>query len=118
MIQGRLVVGTGTQTVPLGLEATGVPHACPYMSGNDMTLQVLLVTSLNTQQNSCQLGTKGQMARWGGSLASLSVSRDKREPTHQGVGACCSPWGRDLIRANSEQPGCGNETQQPFLRMG
>lgn len=28
-------MGAGAQTVPLGPDATGVPHTCPHASGND-----------------------------------------------------------------------------------
>lgn len=77
MMHRGLAMGTGVQTVPLGLDATGVPHASPLTSGNDAALQVLLVPSLNIQQNSCQLGTKGQTVRWSSFPVSLSVSPDK-----------------------------------------
>lgn len=62
---------------PLGVGCHGRAPREPPPSGNDAALQVLLVPSLNIQQNLCQLGTKVQTVWWSSFPVSLSVSPDK-----------------------------------------
>lgn len=114
-------MGAGARTVPLGLDATGMPHVCTHMSGNDAALQVLLVPSLNSQQNLWQLGTKGQTAWWSSFPVSLSVSRDKPGARPSGVGGqgVLEPLGAGTpSEPTLSSPGHGNDAQQPFLRTG